>query len=446
MTEEESCSPRRTLRTLASSLWFPLFFILGFMVFYLLPFHAPAPHDAPVAVVGTESAQQLDTALEQQLPGGIDVSAVADQQGARDAVMDRDVVASYDPANGEMFYAQANGSALVQYLEQIFTPVAAADGLELQSTDLASTSAGDPMGTGLFYCLLALNIAPYVAVMMLLRAELNTRQKLLSVVGVGIFASLVTYLVARSIDVIPGEPVVMLITFMLSQAVGWTTFGLVPLVKQFIPGVAMGLFVLLSIPSSGGAIPKELVPQFFQVLHYVLPLGQTVDAMRGILYFDGAGSAPAIAGLAGWCVFGVLLVAVTQWWTKRKQAADPETVATGGTYEHEDDTELALDPSMAAPRPTHHRTLVGVVRNTASTPVAGATLTVTDGNGAQLDRVGTASDGTYEIHDLPAQHVTVVVAAPGMRPTADRTSAHPGRTTGHDFVLQPVAEPAPQQR
>lgn len=93
-----------------------------------------------------------------------------------------------------------------------------------------------------------------------------------------------------SMDVIYNEPILLLIGFLLTQAVAWTTFGLVPLVKQFISGVAIGMFVMLSMPSSSGAIPKELVPTFFQSLHRFLPLGQAVDSMRGVLYFNGAGA------------------------------------------------------------------------------------------------------------------------------------------------------------
>ncbi|MHA6799400.1 carboxypeptidase regulatory-like domain-containing protein [Bounagaea algeriensis] len=444
MAAEESRQWVRTARTLTSSLWFPVFFILGFLVFYLLPFHAPSPHNMPVAVVGDQAAAQLEVQLDQKMPDGVDVSAVPSEQEARQAVQDRDVVAAYDPADGELFYGKANGQALMQFTQKIFSPVAQATGQQLQLTDLAPTAAGDVMGTGLFYCLMALNIPPYITVMMLLRAEVGTRQKLLSIVGVGVFASVAAYIFALSTNVIPNQPLTFIpVAFMLTQAIGWTAFGLVPLVKQFIPAVAIGLFVLLSIPSSSGAIPKELVPEFFQVLHDFLPLGQAVDAMRGVFYFGGSGATSAIWGLAAWCALGVALVSGTQWWQHRKKAADPEAVDTGGTYEHEEESaDAAADPSVAPPRPAHHRTLAGTVRDTAATAVSGAVITITDGSGAQLARVTSDADGSYEVHDLPEQHVTVVVAAQGMRPLADRIAVRPGRTTGYDFALQPAAKAA----
>ncbi|MFC5099366.1 hypothetical protein [Kibdelosporangium philippinense] len=55
-------------KALVQALWFPAFFVVGFMVFYLVPFHAPAPHHVPVAVVGQQAEGSLSTALEQRAP------------------------------------------------------------------------------------------------------------------------------------------------------------------------------------------------------------------------------------------------------------------------------------------------------------------------------------------------------------------------------------------
>ncbi len=435
MTEEK---PPSLVRELASSLWFPIFFIVGFMVCYLLPFHAPMPHDVPLVTVGEQSAQQLGAMLDKSMPGAADIAAVPDAQAARDSVLQRDAVAAYDPASGELFYGKANGAALMQVLQPLFGPLAAAGGHQLTLIDLAPTAAGDLMGTGLFYCLLAMNIPPYVTVMMLLRASLTTRQKLFSVLGIGAFASVFCYGVALLLGVVPNNPLMMLIGFMLTQAVGWTVFGLAPLVKQFIPGVAMTLFVLLSMPSSGGAIPKEMVPSFFQALHPVFPLGQTVDSLRGLLYFNGNGVLPGVAGLACWWVLGAALVVFNHWREKRKQSDDPATPATEGGYEHDED-DVPVDPVFEPPRPSSHRSLSGHVLDVGGEPVAGSVVTVTDATGVQLDRDITSNTGHYEVRHLPDQLVTVVASAPGRKPAVDRLAAQAGRITGYDFFLEAEA-------
>ncbi|MDI2028090.1 carboxypeptidase regulatory-like domain-containing protein [Saccharopolyspora sp. TS4A08] len=430
MTEPQ---PPSTVRTLVNTLWFPAFFICGFMLCYLLPLHAPKPHDMPVVVVGDQAAHQLATTFEAAMPGGFDVTAVPDEAGAREAITQREAVAGYDPDNGELLYAKANGSALMMILQQIFTPVASATGHHLVLTDLAPSAPGDVMGTGLLYCLLAMNIPPYVTVMMLLRAELRTRQKLAALVGVGAFAAVVCYSAALAMGVIYNRPLLLLVGFLLTQAVGWTSFGLVPFVKQFLPGVAMGTFVLLSMPSSGGAIPKELVPPFFQALHGFLPLGQAVDAMRGILYFDGVGAPRGIIGLCCWYALGIALVVGHRLWVRRK--GDPAAVTAAGTYEHEDDGDVVVDPVLEAPKPRKHRTLSGTVRDGDGTPVPGAILTITDQSGLQLARLVTSTDGEYEVHDLPEGFATVVVSAQGRRPAVDRVPVRSGRSGDQDFVL-----------
>ena len=102
--------------------------------------------------------------------------------------------------------------------------------------------------------------------------------------------------------------------------------------KRALPAVAMGLFVLLSIPSSGGAIPKEMVPGFFQFLHHVMPLGQAIDAARGILYFDYTAITGPILGLLAWWAFGAVLIALSRrrgvWSTA---AGDADVAAAEGS-------------------------------------------------------------------------------------------------------------------
>ncbi|WP_245560142.1 carboxypeptidase regulatory-like domain-containing protein [Actinopolyspora halophila] len=439
MSEEQ---PKQLARKLVSTLWFPMFFIVGFMVCYLLPFHAPQPRDMPVAVVGEQSAERLDTTLNRSVPDGFDVMAVSDEQAAKQSIDDREATAAYDPADGELFYGSANGKASMQMLRQVFAPVAQQSGQQLTTTDLVPTAAGDVMGTGLFYCLMAINIPPYIAVMMLLRAELTTRQKLGSLVGVGALGTVIAYAAGVSLDVVHNDPLVLLVGFLLTQAVAWTTFGLVPFVKQFIPGVAMGLFVLLSIPSSGGAIPKELVPGFFQSLHLVMPLGQAVHAVRGILYFDGTGALGATLGLSAWVLLGVALVVLNQVLVRRRSrtaAAEESTADTGGGYEHADDGDVTVDPVLEAPEPVRHRTLAGSVTDGSGAAVPGASVTVTDGRGVQLARMLTSPDGTYKVQELPEEPVTVVASASRMQPAVDRLTARSGRVERCDFLLDPEA-------
>ncbi|MFC3572609.1 hypothetical protein ACFOZ0_04790 [Streptomyces yaanensis] len=82
----------------------------------------------------------------------------------------------------------------------------------------------------------------------------------------------------------------MAVAFLLTTAVATAASGLAPFVRRFFLAVAMGLFIVMSVPTSGGAVPAPMLPTFFQDVHRVMPLANGLDALRGILYFDGAAS------------------------------------------------------------------------------------------------------------------------------------------------------------
>ncbi len=433
-------------KTLASSLWFPVFFVVGFMVCYLVPFHAPAPTNVPVAVVGDQAATSLETGFRRSAPGSFDMTAVPSERAGRQAIMERDVVATYSPADGELFVASANGRALTQVLSTGFEPIAERGGGELSTTDVAPTAPGDVMGTGLFYLLMAMNIGGYITVMMLLRATLSKRDKLFTLVGMGVFSTLLCYLVGTGLQVIEPDLRVLPIGFLLTQAVAWTAFGLVPFVKQFIPGVAMGLFVLLSIPSSGGAIPKEMVPAFFQALHPVMPLGQATDAVRGVLYFRGNEVLWPVVGLLIWCAAGVALIVFDTWRNRRNRCEQAARQDSTEDTESAEGTERASE-LVAADSDTHANPLpmlTGTVSGRDGTAIESAVITVADSTGNQLARVHTCPEGEYAVESLPEQYVTVVAASRGCRPTVERVSVHAGKRTQQNFVLHGV--PGEQER
>jgi ABC-type multidrug transport system permease subunit len=54
--------------------------------------------------------------------------------------------------------------------------------------------------------------------------------------------------------------------------------------------LAMVFLVYLSLASSGGTVPTEALPGFFNVGH-VEPLRQVLDGTRAILYFGARGDA-----------------------------------------------------------------------------------------------------------------------------------------------------------
>ncbi|MGC5364099.1 hypothetical protein ACPXCE_20930 [Streptomyces sp. DT24] len=438
---------RQQMKALAGGLWFPLFFFVGFMLCYLLPFHAPQPHDVKVAVSTPAAAAQLRAGLDQRAPGGYDIVPAADPAAARQSVLDQDAVAAFtlDGGKATLYEAKANGAAMESVLSATFTPVAAQAGADLDTVELVPTAAGDGTGTGLFYLAMAWNIVPYITVMMLLRVvTIGRRGKLLTFAGLGAFVSVAGFAVARALDVVPNEPLAMVYAFLLTQAVAWVTYGLVPFVRQFIPGVAMGLFVLLSIPSSGGAIPHQLVPGFFRALHPVMPLGNLVDALRGIFYFDGTGLLKPTLVLLAWLAAGAGLIGVGVVGERKAERA-----AAGSAEE-----EIVEDPAIEAPRETNASggpspVLTGLAADEHGSPVADALVTVMDADSHRLALVHTDETGLYEAvllgtRPVPGESVTVLLSARDRAPVAARLHPRPGETVRKDFVLtSALAEAVP---
>ena len=414
---------RRHGRTLAGALWFPALFFFGFLVCYLLPFHSPAPHHVKVAVSPPAAAQSLTREFAAQAPGSFDLVAAPDAAAVRRMVLDRQVVAGYSATGtgGDLYVAQAGGAELEQVVSTAFTPVAARSGPgghggELRTIDLVPAAGGDQTGTGLFYLSLPWNLVPYIVVMMLGRASLTRRGKLLTLIGAGAFISVAGYYIGRAVNVVPDQPLAMVYAFLSTQAVAWVTYGLVPYARRFLPGAGVLLFVLLSIPSSGGAIPAQLLPGFLRFLNPVMPLGNLVDALRAVFYFHDHGLLRPTLVLCAWLVAGAGLV------------------AAGARRERRWRTAGATRPALS-----------GRARTADGTPVAGASVTVLDPRGNQLVRTRTDDDGRYAAAGLPEAPLAVVLLAPGHAPGAAQVVIRPGHPAHQDFALgpQPATSPAP---
>ena len=124
---------------------------------------------------------------------------------------------------------------------------------------------------------------------------------MLTVVGAGgAVASIVAYLTAVDLHVLPGEPLILLYAFALTQVYGLLMVGLQPWLKQFFLPVSMISALILSVPSSGGTVSPDMLPAPFHDLSYVLPLAQTVSITRSVAYFHAAGIAQPTLVLGAW--------------------------------------------------------------------------------------------------------------------------------------------------
>ncbi len=74
-------------------------------------------------------------------------------------------------------------------------------------------------------------------------------------------------------------------------------------------GVGAGILVALGIPVSGAISAPELLPTGWGTLGTYLAPGAAATALRSVAYFDGAGSAAALAIPGSWTLAGAALAA-----------------------------------------------------------------------------------------------------------------------------------------
>ena len=263
-------------RTLATGLWLPALLLAGLLFSYLPAFHHPAPHHVSIAVAASRAATaRLQHELGAAAPGGFTLRPAAGAAEARAAVLHQSAVAAYVPGGPHplLYGAKAEGTALETVIRQTFAAVAGRAGGTLAFRELVPAVPGDASGTSLLYVVLSCAVAAYFMVNTMQRAVGFTRRAHVATsIGWGAAAAAAAYLAAAYVvQAIPPHPLDLLYLFLLTQAVSLTAYGLVPLFGGFFPGIAITLFILLGVPSSGGAIPVQLVPGFFSFLHPILP-------------------------------------------------------------------------------------------------------------------------------------------------------------------------------
>ncbi|MEN1889535.1 carboxypeptidase regulatory-like domain-containing protein [Streptomyces mirabilis] len=430
-------------RVLVETLTIPAVLFLGLLFSFPMAFHQPQPHHAKLVIADPTVQYRVETALQRQHPGGFDVTAVPDARAARRAVLDRDAAAGF-AATGRhavLYVAKANGASLEQALTKGFTQLAAHNHQKLTVTDVAPTVSKDGSGATLVYFGIAWNVPGYILATTLLRAvTFNRRKKLITIAGVAGLFSAVGFLVGTGLGLFPNDPAALAIAFLLTAAVATFSLGMAPFVKHFFPLAGLGLYIVLSVPSSG-LVPVQLLPGFFQALHAVMPLGNAVDALRGVLYFDGVGVLKPVLVLCAWIAAGVALLGLDAWRHHRMAAR------RGGEDEQGDIPEPPVeDPSVEVPAPTalpvhpHHfgellPMLEGTVSDAELQPIRHAAVTVMDPGGRQLVRTTTNARGEYAVTGLPEGYISVVASHPGRDPLIHQKLLQSGVAVRADFTL-----------
>ncbi|MCH0567196.1 MULTISPECIES: DUF3533 domain-containing protein [unclassified Streptomyces] len=295
---------------------------LLFIASYVGALHDPRPKDVPfgVAAVPQAVARQAVTRLD-RLPGSpLDPRVVADEETARDQIMNRDIDGALvvDPARttDTLLVASGGGTVLATTLETLITTLEKTQQRSVRVVDVAPASPQDFDGLSSFYLVVGWCVGGYLCASILAISAgarpANPRRALIrlgamalvSIVG-GLGGAVV---VGPILGALPGSVAALwglgaLITF----AVGAATLALQGLFGIVGIGLAILLVVIAGNPSAGGAFPLPMLPPFWKAIGPALPPGAGTWAARSIAYFDGNDTTSALLVLSAWAAGGIVL-------------------------------------------------------------------------------------------------------------------------------------------
>lgn len=317
--------PRRgTLSRLASAFLAPLFFVIAFPLLFVGAIHSPTPNDLPILIVGSDSvvAQVTDGLDDSESFAATQTDIVTE---ARTGVEEREVMGSIQiDATQEAsptftvttYVASAEGKAVAGAVQAAGADIAEQFGTTADVVEVAPLDAEDPLGTNLFYLLTYTSLAAYLVIIVLMQVQpgARLRSRYVAVTSAAVAAPLIVFGLSSifvgdygaSFGTIAGLlGVASLYVFTVGSAA--------ILIEQFLGKAAtigiMGFIVLLNFPSSGGPTPASLLPTFWQAVHGFYFGSGAYESFRGIIYFDGAGTARWLLQLLAW-TGGLVLVTI----------------------------------------------------------------------------------------------------------------------------------------
>jgi hypothetical protein len=274
-------------------------------------------------------AEQLIAAFAENAPGSFAFTIYPTEAEALAAIDQRDTVAALvaGPTGPRLVVAGAAGDAVTGGITAALTNAFQAQGAELPVEVVHPFGSGDPHGIVLFFLVLATVITSVVVGALTVLG--TPGRPWMSSLGV-----IATYAVLAGV----------VGTFTAAWLVGgyddvWLVVGLVALVSFAVAiviaacarilgpvGVALGalIVVLVGLVSSGGPLGSAFLPDAYRAVAPWLPVDAAYSAIRGALYFDGAGVGTPVIILALWAIGGIVVLAAPDFVGQTR----PRTAAT----------------------------------------------------------------------------------------------------------------------
>ena len=318
--------------TAMSRWWVPAMVVLCTGLFglsYLAALARPAPHRLPLAVVAPAPvAARIVGALRLGAPKAIDPHGYRSLHEARSALLAGrvDGVLAAGSTVDTLYVAQAAGPPIATALDQVAGNLAAQRHVPLVVRDLVPLAGGDSSGLGLFYLVLACVLGGYVGTIMIMAhtGPMPAAQRTMQLAGTA--AACGAILVALAHLVVGSDPLplsAVAVAALTVFAVAVCTWALLAALGRLAVPVAIGLFVILGSPSSGGAVPPSLLPGLYSTIGRWLPNGAAVSALRDMTYFPAASPTRPLLVLTGWAAIGLIGALIASMRRQRQAANHP---------------------------------------------------------------------------------------------------------------------------
>ncbi|WP_405061088.1 hypothetical protein OG474_05455 [Kribbella sp. NBC_01505] len=280
------------------------------LIAFAWPSARSAPRDVPIAVVGSSQVvDQVKAGLEKAMPGGFEVTAVADRAAATEQIENRDVYGAIvlDPAQPEVLTASAGGPAIAQLLAQLATRLSPEHPAKV--TDVVPLPADDPRGAGLAAGALPLVIGGIMTAAVLTMQIRSGKRRMIGAAGLAVTGGLALGAILQFwLGSFEGNYFANSGVIALSiAAISLTLLGLEWLFGTIGLGAGAAVMILLGNPLSGLATAPEMLPSGWGAFGQLLPPGAGGTALRSVSFFDGAGAGSAFVVLSAWLALGLFL-------------------------------------------------------------------------------------------------------------------------------------------
>ncbi len=311
-----------------------LVFMTAFASSYVGAMHEPSPHSVPVGVVGQNTTVATAVASQLDALSGDPFSArtYANIQDGRKAIEDHKVYAVYDATDNKLYVASAAGRSASLIIQGAFSRVAQAENRSPATVvDVKPLPKSDAYGTSTFYVAIAWIFGGYFTAVLigLIGDKLTSDRRravnhLVLLAVFSVLGSAVTLAVMKNVFHVLGGATLpsLLIGALTIFAAGTTTAALQRVAGMAGTGIAILLLVFFGNAASGGAYARGLLPEPWRTLGGLLPPGAAVDALRSVVFFDGAQVGTPLVVLGVWAAAGVLVTLVAG--ARKTVASDAE--------------------------------------------------------------------------------------------------------------------------